>query len=87
MTTAAMGRMGCMFALLHHVCTRIPGKVQTKITAITEGIWVLDRYVQRYVPLKVLICTEVIPKLFYREGETPSRSLPQGERPGHGQHL
>jgi hypothetical protein len=46
-TTPMMGTAIRMVALLHQVCTRIPGKVQTKKTIITERILVLERNVQR----------------------------------------
>lgn len=46
-----------MFTLLHHVCTRILGKVQMEKTPGPERIVVLERYVQRYVLIRVFICT------------------------------
>ena len=46
-----------MFTLLHHVCTRILGKVQMKKTPGPERIVVLERYVQRYVLIRVFIYT------------------------------
>jgi len=46
-----------MFTLLHQVCTGIPGKVQTMIPALTVAIVLLEVYVQRYVQIRILICT------------------------------
>jgi len=56
-TTPVMETAIRMVALLHPLCTGIPGKVQTKRAAIVERILVLERDVQRYVPIRAVICT------------------------------
>lgn len=57
MTTPTIGTTAHTFALLHQVCTGISEKVQTRMLAITAEIVVLERYVQRYILIRVLICT------------------------------
>ena len=57
-----------MFAPLHQVCTGISGKVQTRMLAITESILVLERYVQRYVLIRMVLCT-----ICTGNGEPPCR--------------
>ena len=46
-----------MFTRLHHVCTRIPGKVQMKKMPILVVIVVSKRDIQRYVLIRVFIYT------------------------------
>ena len=46
-----------MFAPLHPVCTRFSGKVQTRMRAMGVRIEVLERYVQRYVLIRIVVCT------------------------------
>ena len=62
-----------MFTPLHQVCTGISGKVQTNIPAVTAIIVLLEVYVQRYVQIRVLICT------IYRE----RRACLQGRATSH----
>ena len=52
-----MGTTVRTFALLHLVCTRISGKVQTKKIAIAGRILILEIYVQRYVQIRIVLCT------------------------------
>lgn len=63
-----------MFAPLHPVCTRFSGKVQTRMRAMGVRIEVLERYVQRYVLIRIVVCT-----ICTRNGEPP-----RGGNPGPG---
>jgi len=60
-----------MVAPLHQVCTGISGKVQTKMPAEMVRIVPLEVDTERYVLIRVLICT-----IYTRNGEPSCRGNP-----------
>ena len=72
--SAGSGKSSRTFAPLHPVCTRFSGKVQTKMPARTVTILLSDVYIERYVQIRIVVCT-----ICTRNGEPP-----RGGNPGPG---
>ena len=72
--SAGSGKPSRTFAPLHQVCTGISEKVQTKMPAISERILELDIDLERYVQIRIVVCT-----ICTGNGEPP-----RGGNPGPG---
>jgi hypothetical protein len=55
--SAGSGKSSRTFAPLHQVCTGISEKVQTKMPAKTMTILLSDVYIERYVQIRIVLCT------------------------------
>lgn len=72
--SAGSGKPSRTFAPLHQVCTGISEKVQTKMPARTMTILLSDVYIERYVQIRIVVCT-----ICTGNGEPP-----RGGNPGPG---
>ena len=72
--SAGSGKPSRTFAPLHQVCTGISEKVQTKMPARTVTILLSDVYIERYVQIRIVVCTVC----------TGNGEPPRGGNPGPG---